>query len=50
MIFPGLIVHELSHYVMCKLTGARVVELKLFERLRVGQQIIFGGHVTLGVS
>jgi hypothetical protein len=50
MIFPGVLVHELSHYVMCKLTGARVVELKLFERQRVGQQIIYGGHVTHGLS
>lgn len=50
MIFPGVLVHELSHYVMCKLTGARVTELKLFEKQQSGGQTVYGGHVTHGPS
>lgn len=49
-IFPGVLVHELSHYFMCKLTGARVVELKLFEKQQVGHQTVYGGYVTHGPS
>ena len=50
MIFPGILVHELSHYLMCKLTGAKVVELKLFERQQAGRHTVYGGHVTHGPS
>ncbi len=50
MIFPGVLVHELSHYLMCKLTGAQVFELKLFEKNQVGTQTVYGGHVTHGPS
>ena len=50
VIFPGVLVHELSHYVMCKLTGAKVVELKLFEKQQAGGQTVYGGHVTHGPS
>jgi len=46
VIFPGVLVHELSHYLMCKLTGARVVEMKLFEKQQAGGQTVYGGHVT----
>ena len=34
----GVIVHELSHYIACKLTGTRVHEVVFFEKT--------GGHVT----
>ncbi len=50
MIFPGVLVHELSHYVMCKLTGAKVVELKLFEKQEVKGHTVYGGYVTHGPS
>ncbi len=50
MIFPGVLAHELSHYLMCKLTGAKVWELKLFEKQHIGPQTIYGGHVTHGPS
>jgi hypothetical protein len=50
MIFPGVLVHELSHYVMCKLTGAKVVKLKLFEKQQIGQHAVYGGYVTHGPS
>lgn len=49
-IFPGVLVHELSHYLMCKLTGARVVAVKLFEKQQVGHQTVYGGYVTHGPS
>ncbi len=50
MIFPGVLVHELSHYFMCKLTGAKVVELKLFEKQQVKGHVVYGGYVTHGPS
>jgi hypothetical protein len=50
MIFPGVLVHELSHYLMCKLTGAKVIDLKLFGKEQVGKHAIYGGHVTHGPS
>jgi hypothetical protein len=50
LIFPGVLVHELSHYLMCKLTGAKVIELKLFGREQVGQHTVYGGRVTHGPS
>ena len=50
MIFPGVLVHELSHYAMCKLTGAKVVELKLFEKQQVKGHTVYGGYVTHGPS
>jgi hypothetical protein len=30
IVFPGTVVHELSHYLACLLTGVRVHEVKLF--------------------
>lgn len=30
LTFPGVMMHELSHYLMCKLFGVHVSELKLF--------------------
>ncbi len=50
MIFPGVLVHELSHYLMCKLTGAKVHELRLFEKQQAGRHTVYGGHVTHGPS
>lgn len=50
VIFPGIVLHELSHYAMCKLTGARVQEVKLFDRERVGRSTIYRGHVLHGPS
>lgn len=50
VLFPGVLVHELSHYAMCKLTRAKVIDLKLFGRQQVGEHTIYGGHVTHGPS
>ncbi|MGH7200537.1 MAG: hypothetical protein ACREJB_08025 [Planctomycetaceae bacterium] len=50
LIFPGVVVHELSHWAMCRLTGARVYELKLFERRREAGGMVYGGHVKHGRS
>ena len=37
---PGIIVHELSHYVACKLTGARVTRVRLISR--TGGEVVHG--------
>ena len=37
---PGIIIHEMSHYTACKLTGAKVTDVKLLSR--------DGGAVTHG--
>lgn len=50
LIFPGIVLHELSHYAMCKLTGARVDEVKLFDRQRVGRMTLYSGFVKHGPS
>ena len=50
VIVPGLVLHELSHYAMCKLTGARVSEVSLFNRQRVGRSTVYSGSVTHGPS
>jgi hypothetical protein len=51
LIFPGVLVHELSHYALCKLTGAPVARVKLFEKWTMpdGREV-YGGYVMHGRS
>lgn len=51
LVFPGVLVHELSHYVACKLTGAPVEKMQLFGRLpsEDGKRV-YGGYVMHGPS
>jgi hypothetical protein len=51
LIFPGVLVHELSHYALCKLTGAPVARVKLFEKRTMpdGREV-YGGYVMHGRS
>ncbi len=41
---PGTVVHELSHYLGCLLTGTRVSELRPFSPHREGERFVLG-HV-----
>ncbi|WP_166828154.1 zinc metalloprotease [Thalassoroseus pseudoceratinae] len=51
LVFPGVLVHELSHYVACKLTGARVEKVQLFGRLpSPDSKPVYGGYVMHGPS
>lgn len=50
VIFPGVVVHELSHYLLCLATGAKVFEVKFFEKRQEGNRAVYGGHVTHGPS
>ncbi len=51
LVFPGVLVHELSHYLACKLTGARVEKVQLFGRVpSEGSETAYGGYVMHGPS
>lgn len=40
LLWPGVVIHELSHAVVAKLLGARIYEINVFSKT--------GGHVTHG--
>jgi hypothetical protein len=44
LVVPGIVLHEISHYLMCKLVGANVERISLIEINRRGG---FSGHVGI---
>lgn len=41
-MFPGVVVHELAHYLGCIMTRTKVYKVKLFEPNREGRAIVLG--------